>query len=56
MGNFETPDDGKSAPVKPTAASTPPNGEERRRIIKEYADALREFRDAIRAIWRKHTH
>jgi hypothetical protein len=56
MGRSDTPDNGESAPVKPTAASTPPNGEQRRRIIEEYVDTLREIRDALKAIWRKHTH
>jgi hypothetical protein len=56
MGKSGTPDDGKSAPVKPTAESAPPNGDERRRIIEEYARPLREFREAIKAILRRLTH
>ena len=56
MGKSDPPDNGKSAPVKPTAASTPPNGEERRRVIEEYANPLRQFRDAIKAILRRLTH
>jgi hypothetical protein len=56
MGRSDTPDDGKSAPVKPTAESTPPTGEQRKRIVEEYADTLRQVREAIKAIWRKHTH
>jgi hypothetical protein len=45
-----------TAPVKPTAASTLPNGEQRKRIIEEYAKPLREFRDAIKAILHRLTH
>ena len=56
MGKSDTPDNGKPAPVKPTAASTLPNGEQRKRIIEEYAEALRTFRETLKAIWRKHTH
>jgi hypothetical protein len=56
MGKSNTPDNGKSPPAKPSAESTPPNGEQRKRIIEEYANPLREFRDAIKAIWRKHMH
>ena len=56
MGNSDTPDNGKSAPVKPTAASTPPTGEQRKRIVEEYVNSLRAIREALKAIWRKHTH
>jgi hypothetical protein len=53
MGNSDAPDNGKSAPAKPTAESTPPTGEQRKRIIEEYVYTLRQVREAI---WRKHTH
>jgi hypothetical protein len=56
MGKSDTPDNGKSPPAKPSAESTPPNGEQRKRIIEEYANPLREFRDAIKAILRRLTH
>lgn len=56
MGKSDTPDNSKYPPVKPTAASTPPNGDERRRVIEEYARPLREFREAIKAILRRLTH
>ena len=56
MGKSDIPDNGKSAPVKPTAASTPPIGEERRQVIEEYAHPLREFREVIRAILRRLTY
>jgi hypothetical protein len=56
MGKSDNPDNGKSAPVKPTAASTPPNGDERRSVIEEYVHPIREFREAIKAILRRLTH
>jgi hypothetical protein len=56
MGRSDTPDNGESAPVKPTAASTPPNGEQRRRIIEEYVNSLRAIREMLKAIWRKRMH
>jgi hypothetical protein len=52
MAKSDTPDQG-TTPAKPTAASTSPNGEERWRIIEEYANSLREI---VRAIRRKLTH
>ena len=55
MRKSDTPDQG-TTPAKQTAASTPPNGEDRRRIIEEYANPLREFREAIKAILRRLTH
>ncbi len=56
MGKSDTPDNGNSAPVKPTAASRLPNERERRKIIEEYAHPLREFGEAIKAILRRLTH
>jgi hypothetical protein len=56
MGKSDTPGNGKSAPVKPTAESAPPNGEQRRRIIEEYVNSLRAISERLKAIWRKHTH
>ena len=56
MGKSDTPNDGKSVPVKPTAESTPTHGEQRKRMMEEYADSLRKVRETLKAIWRKHTH
>ena len=55
MAESDTLDQGTS-PAKPTAASTPPDGVKRTRIIEEYANPLREFRAAIKAILRRLTH
>ena len=56
MARSDTPDYGKSASVKPTAESAPPNGEQRKKIIEEYVNSLRAIREMLKAIWRKHTH